>query len=124
MLEDHKKSEFNESIEKIQRLSDYQKEANYYSCNSMFHDWYMILNVIYREIYSKLPGEIRKEVEENLSNVAQQIGNDNLQRNNYTVGAIVNPGEHLFKLDCRLRELIDQTGYGTPDKKDSKKVII
>ena len=125
--EKDKSSEFNEGLLKVSRISKLQDSANYSAINGDFREWFDYISTLYREIYSKLKKEERAEVEGKLSEASQKLANfidlQKLQRQGMRTESLGISSKDsianiLFFLDCRIRELVDSSGYGSPDAED------
>jgi len=90
--------------------------------------WYGNLTILYLEISSKLNEteilEIEKEIR--ICNKALIVYNNiaNAENQGLRVNQTISCGNGnniynlLFRLDFRIRKLVDKSGYGSPDKED------
>jgi hypothetical protein len=122
MVEVTNKSEFNEASLKMKRLHEIQCVIN----EAMFiKDYSRIfegIGCLFREIYSKLSPDERKEIMQELSSLGSLLTNAYQTQSKINQGYRLEGVNHgtvklstgLFQLDCRLRELMDK--YGFSDK--------
>jgi len=122
-----KTSAYNEAVSKVNRIAELQNEANRCFINGEWNECFNILIVIYLEISSKLIQEdiefIENEIKKcnkvlikynNLSNAKHQglrILNNSINNKN-------NIYYNLFRLRFSIGNLIEKSGYGSPDKED------
>ena len=125
--ETEKISAYNEAVQKIGRIARLQEEANQCAKEGDWNGWYGNLTIIYLEISSKLSEDQIEEIEKEIRKCNRAlIAYNNLNEARYqglkveqcSVPNHNNIYNLLFRLDFKIRKLVDESGYGSPDKED------
>ena len=126
MEEQNKVSLINESDSKLSRISQLQSEANFFQSMQDNHSWSSTLQNLFKEISVKLsPTEI-EEVLKDMAIINRKLNSETLRINTgmRVEGFRCAPvGGDLYKLDIRLRKLLDLHNFGTPDKPKNPKEL-
>lgn len=134
MEEQNKQSEFNEASLKMQRLHHAQEYANFHQINGDKNKWLICLCDIFKEICGKCLTEEKLEIRKKINKISirlhqSSINSDMASHPPFLTlpnkdGSFRNTESALFDLDCRLRELIDSHGYGSPTKANPKGAML